>query len=80
MLRIGKRYSTSVIKRPSVAVQFVLPDSKSLSRPPSIAAYIVDRTFFVAAAMGALAIIALVGYILWGIGGQALPAIGKSGA
>jgi phosphate transport system permease protein len=50
-----------------------------LSQPPSIAAYIVDRTFFVAAAVGALTIIALVIFILWEIGGQALPAIHKSG-
>jgi phosphate transport system permease protein len=60
-----------------LAVQFVLPDRKSVSQPPSAAAYIVDRTFFFAAAV---AIIALVVYILWEIGGQALPAIGKSGA
>ncbi len=63
-----------------MAVQFALPESKSLSQPPSIAAYVVDRTVFVAAAIGALAIIALVAYILWEIGGQALPAIGRSGA
>ena len=63
-----------------MAVQFVLPDGKSLSQPPSVAAYAVDRTVFVAAAIGALAIIALVVYILWEIGGQALPAIGRSGA
>jgi phosphate transport system permease protein len=40
----------------------------------------VDRTFFFAAAAGALAIIVLVIYILWEIGGQALPAIGQQGA
>lgn len=63
-----------------MAVQFVLKDTKSLSRPPSIAAYIVDRAFYVVAAVCALLIIALVFYILWEIGGQALPAIHKSGA
>ena len=63
-----------------MAVQFVLPASKSLSRPPSIAAYFVDRLFFVAAASGAVAIIALVAYILWEIGIQAAPAISKNGA
>ncbi len=60
-----------------MAVQFILPDSKSVSQPPSTLAYIVDRTFFFAAAAGALAIIVLVVYILWEIGGQALPAIGR---
>ncbi len=63
-----------------MAVQFVLPDSKSVSQPPSTLAYIVDRAFFIAAAVGALAIIALVIYFLLEIGGQALPAIGRSGA
>lgn len=63
-----------------MAVQFSLPDSKSVSQPPSTLAYIVDRTFFFAAAAGALAIIVLVVYILWEIGGQALPAIGRHGA
>jgi phosphate transport system permease protein len=62
-----------------VAVSFVLSDAKSISKPPSAAAYIVDRTFFVAATFGALAIIALVLYILWDIGGQALPAIQRYG-
>jgi phosphate transport system permease protein len=63
-----------------VSVQFVLSDTKSVSKPPSNAAYFVDRAFFFAAAAGALAIIALVIYILWEIGGQAVPAIQKSGA
>lgn len=63
-----------------MAAPFVLLDAKSVSRPPSIAAYVVDRAFFVAATAGALAIIALVIYILWEIGGQALPAMSRSGA
>ncbi|SFK70705.1 phosphate ABC transporter permease subunit PstC [Methylocapsa palsarum] len=63
-----------------MSVQFVVPGSKSVSRPPSVAAYLVDRTFFFIAALGALIIIALVAYILWEIGGQALPAIRTSGA
>jgi len=63
-----------------VTLPFVLPDSKSVSQPPSTLAYAVDRTFFYAAAAGALTIIALVIYILFEIGGQALPAIARSGA
>ncbi len=63
-----------------MAVQFVLPDSKSVSRPPSFTAYAADRIFFASAALGALSIIALVAYILWEIGGQAAPAIHTSGA
>lgn len=63
-----------------MSLPFVLPDSKSVSQPPSTLAYAVDRTFFYAAAAGALAIIALVIYILFEIGGQALPAIARSGA
>ena len=63
-----------------MTLPFVLPDSKSVSQPPSTLAYAVDRTFFYAAAAGALAIIALVIYILFEIGGQALPAIARSGA
>ncbi len=63
-----------------MSVQFVLSDTKSVSKPPSSAAYFVDRAFFFATAAGALAIIALVIYILWEIGGQALPAIQRSGA
>jgi phosphate transport system permease protein len=61
-------------------VSFVLSDTKSASQPPSAAAYFVDRTFFLAAAAGAFAIIALVAYIIWEIGGQALPAISRNGA
>lgn len=61
-------------------VSFVLSDTKSASQPPSAAAYFVDRAFFLAAAAGAFAIIALVAYIIWEIGGQALPAISKNGA
>ncbi|ACK51575.1 phosphate ABC transporter, inner membrane subunit PstC [Methylocella silvestris BL2] len=63
-----------------MTVQFVLPDSRSLSRPPSAAAYVVDRVFFVISTLGAVAIIALVAYILYQIGHQALPAIQRNGA
>ena len=62
-----------------MAVSFVLPEGKSLSRPPSMVAYIADRTFFAAAMIAALTIIALVAYIFWEIGGQAAPAIRKDG-
>ncbi|PNG25662.1 phosphate ABC transporter permease subunit PstC [Methylocella silvestris] len=63
-----------------MTVQFVLPDSRSLSRPPSAAAYLVDRVFVVVSTLGAVAIIALVAYILYQIGHQALPAIQRNGA
>ncbi|WP_245257437.1 phosphate ABC transporter permease subunit PstC [Methylocapsa acidiphila] len=50
-----------------------------MSQRPSIAAYVVDRAFFLAAGLGAFTIVALVAYILWEIGGQALPAVIKNG-
>ncbi len=63
------------------SVSFELPESsRSLARPPSITAYAVDRLFFAIATLGALAIIALVAYILYEIGYQAFPAIQRYGA
>jgi phosphate transport system permease protein len=63
------------------SVSFELPESsRSLARPPSITAYFVDRLFFAIATIGALAIIALVAYILYEIGAQAFPAIQRYGA
>ncbi len=63
------------------SVSFELPESsRSLAQPPSITAYAVDRLFFAIATIGALAIIALVAYILYEIGHQAFPAIQRYGA
>ncbi len=63
------------------SVSFELPESsRSLAQPPSITAYAVDRLFFAIATIGALAIIALVAYILYEIGYQAFPAIQRYGA
>ena len=63
------------------SVSFELPESsRSLAQSPSIAAYAVDRLFFAIATLGALAIIALVAYILYEIGYQAFPAIQRYGA
>ena len=53
--------------------------SRSIAQAPSTLAYVVDRLFFAIATLGALAIIALVAYILFEIGEQALPAISKYG-
>jgi phosphate transport system permease protein len=64
-----------------MSVTFELPEhSRTLAQSPSVAAYVVDRLFFVIATLGALAIIALVAYILYEIGYQALPAIQQYGA
>ncbi len=64
-----------------MSVTFELPEkSRSLAQPPSVAAYVVDRLFFWIATLGALSIIALVAYILYEIGYQALPAIQRYGA
>ncbi len=61
--------------------QFLLPENdRSLARPPSAVAFAVDRVFFVISTVGAFAIIALVAYILYEIGRQAVPAISQSGA
>ena len=47
----------------------------AITRPPSSREYAVDRSFRFLALGAAALIIALVAYILWKIGGQALPAI-----
>jgi phosphate transport system permease protein len=63
-----------------MSVSLELPrNSRSLAQAPSAAAYAVDRAFFVICTLGALAIIALVAYILYEIGHQAVPAIQHSG-
>jgi phosphate transport system permease protein len=51
----------------------------SISGPPSAADYAGDTLFRTIAFVCALMIIALVAYILWKIGGQALPAMGQHG-
>jgi phosphate transport system permease protein len=64
-----------------MSVTFELPEnSRTLAQSPSVAAYVVDRLFFAIATLGALSIIALVAYILYEIGYQALPAIQQYGA
>jgi phosphate transport system permease protein len=50
-----------------------------ISRPPAQDEYLADRLFAGLAYTSAVALIALVGYILWEIGVQALPAIGANG-
>ncbi len=52
---------------------------ESLSGPPSRSDYLTDRGFRLAAVAGASIIILLVAYILYEIGGQALPAIREYG-
>ena len=47
----------------------------AITHPPSSNEYLVDRGFRLLAVCGASLIILLVAYILWKIGGQALPAI-----
>jgi phosphate transport system permease protein len=47
----------------------------AITQPPSSNEYLVDRGFRFLAVCGASLIILLVAYILWKIGGQALPAI-----
>jgi len=49
----------------------------AITHPPSSNEYLVDRGFRFLAVCGASLIILLVAYILWKIGGQALPAIYK---
>src|SRR5258705_216392 len=49
----------------------------AITHPPSSNEYLVDRGFRFLALCGASLIILLVAYILWKIGGQALPAIYK---
>jgi phosphate transport system permease protein len=63
-----------------MSVSLELPkESHSLAQAPSLGAYVVDRAFFAISAAGALAIIALVAYILYEIGRQAVPAMQHSG-
>src|SRR6516165_3170762 len=47
----------------------------AITHPPAPNEYLVDRGFRLLAVVGASLIILLVAYILWKIGGQALPAI-----
>jgi len=47
----------------------------AITQPPSSHEYLTDRGFRLLTVCGASLIILLVGYILWKIGGQALPAI-----
>lgn len=47
----------------------------AITRPPSSGEYLIDRGFRFLAVCGASLIILLVAYILWKIGGQALPAM-----
>src|SRR5215470_8231892 len=47
----------------------------AITHPPSSNEYLVDRGFRLLAVIGASLIVLLVAYILWKIGGQALPAI-----
>lgn len=47
----------------------------AITRPPSSSEYLTDRTFRTLTLVAAAIIIVLVAYILWNIGGQALPAI-----
>lgn len=46
-----------------------------ISRPPTTGEFVVDRGFRIMTQLCAVAIVALVAYILWEIGGAALPAI-----
>jgi phosphate transport system permease protein len=63
-----------------MSVSLDLPkNSRSLAQAPSVVAYAVNKTFFVLATIGALTIIALVAYILYEIGRQAIPAIQQNG-
>src|SRR5438552_7113632 len=49
----------------------------AITHPPTSNEYLVDRGFRFLAVCGASLIILLVAYILWKIGGQALPAVYK---
>jgi len=63
-----------------MSVSLELPkNSHSLAQAPSVVAYAVNRAFSVVATIGALTIIALVAYILYEIGRQAVPAMQQSG-
>jgi phosphate transport system permease protein len=56
-----------------------MESASSISRPPSAGDYAGDSLFRFIALSCALLIIVLVAYILWKIGGQALPAMGQHG-
>jgi phosphate transport system permease protein len=49
--------------------------SGTVSQPPSVAEYLADRGFRLLAWLAAFLILVLVAYVVWKIGGQALPAI-----
>jgi phosphate transport system permease protein len=49
--------------------------SATVSQPPTVAEYLADRSFRLLAWLAAVLILVLVAYIVWKIGGQALPAI-----
>jgi phosphate transport system permease protein len=51
------------------------PPAGAITQPPSSNEYLIDRGFRFLAVCGASLIILLVAYILWKIGGQALPAL-----
>jgi phosphate transport system permease protein len=53
----------------------IVGDPASVSQAPSSGDYVVDRTFRSLAVAGACLLVVLVAYIIWKIGGQALPAI-----
>ena len=55
----------------------VRPDA--VSAPPSAVDFFIDRSFRMLAQMGVIAILAIVVYLLWEIGGKALPGIEKHG-
>lgn len=54
-------------------------DAGSISGPPAAYDYLSDRIFRILAYAGAGAVVVLVAYIVWEIGGQAAPAIAKYG-
>lgn len=53
------------------------PDA--VSAPPSALDFFLDRSFRMLAQMGVITILAIVAYLLWEIGGKALPGIEKYG-
>ncbi|MBL8660676.1 MAG: phosphate ABC transporter permease subunit PstC [Rhodospirillales bacterium] len=54
-------------------------DAGSISGPPAAYDYLSDRVFRILAYAGAGAVVVLVAYIVWEIGGQAAPAVAKYG-
>jgi phosphate transport system permease protein len=53
----------------------IVASAKAISQPPTGGEYLVDRGFRALALLSAAILIGLVGYIIWKIGGKALPAI-----